>query len=292
MCDGIRFTFIDLAFVNALEHNYFSNINRIIDEHGELNSYKVEIKGLSITTYARNGYTIIKGSLHKYYNNGKHNHNDYTFKDLRKTIAKLMNELNINPEIALISNLEFGVNITTLFNPDMFLNQLIRHKDKGFNVMKVTGKGNGRSCSYNQYEIKIYNKGLQYGVSSNLLRIEKKVMRMCALKWKKIYLNDLLDISLWEHCKTELLNILNDLTINEPINELLLNNHQLQVYSLLPNHAKWSAYSKNNKSRYRKIYKGIISAQGEANYYRELKDLISRKCDELTNANDTILHYN
>jgi hypothetical protein len=291
MFDGIRLTFTDLEFVTNLQNNELFSTKRMIDAYGELQAYTAEFKGFKIKS-STNGYTVIKGSLHKFINDGKHNHNDFSIVGLKNVIILLGKELNLKAEIAILSNLEFGVNIKTEFNPNRLLEDLIRYKDKRFNLMSVQGTGNGRTCSYKQYEVKIYNKGLQYNVSTQLLRIEKKIIRMCALNYGKLYLNDLLDNTLWRHCKAELIKLIDSITFNEQLTENLLNKQQYEIYNALPNNAKWSSYSRNKKSRCKKVFNKIIAIYGTENYRKQLIKLVDAKCDELGQQNGTVLHYN
>lgn len=280
MFDGIRLTFTDEAFVTSLVNNQLFDTKKIIDNNAEIKVYLTEFKGLKITMNP-NGYTVVKGSLHKYWNNGKHNHCDFTIHKLKEVIASLEKELNITPEIAIISNLEFGVNIITAFNPNDLIDSLTRFKNKQFNVMKVLGNGNGRECYSNQYGVKIYNKGLQYSLPNNLLRIEKKITVMCALRFGKLYLSDLLNISLWKHCKKELLTLIDNLTVNEPLNIDILNNQEEIVYNSIFNQSKWASFSRDRQCRYKKAYREIISKYSSKKYIENIIPLVNSKCDEL-----------
>lgn len=281
MFDGMKLTFTDRTFITTLYNNKSSYFTRTIDSNAQLDSYTAIYKGLKIRMYEKSGYVIINGSLHKFFNDGQHNHNDFSIKDLGAAINSLVTELDLDPKLAVVSNLEFGVNIRTLFNPDALLNDLIRYKDKPFNTMKIKGKGKGNECYLDQYGIKIYNKGLQYNLESNVLRIEKKITKMRALKYGKIYLNDLLDTSLWQHCKRQLLELIDDLTIHEQLDLEMLDKRRLCIYNTVMNQCTWNTFHRSKKCRYRKDFNKIILLNGNDNYKSQIINAISSKCDEL-----------
>ena len=54
---------------------------------------------------------IIKGSLHKFYNEGRHNANDFTYRMLLIALARLEREFGLCLERCYLENLETGVNL-------------------------------------------------------------------------------------------------------------------------------------------------------------------------------------
>ncbi len=280
MFDGIRIEFYDVHFPSRLSLDLKDTILDQVNS-GVIQKSTFRHKGLNVTIYP-SGRVVIIGSLHKFYNDGIHNYNDFTHSILKTTINNLMNELGINPELAVVSNLEFGVNIITPFNPDNFLNHLIRFKNTAFSIMKVDGKGNGRTCTFDQYEIKIYNKGLQYQLDYPLLRFEKKIRKMCALNYdKKIYLKDLLCQSLWIHCKNELLNIVPNILLNESLSLIFLSKVEQRVYNSVIDQSKWLAYCKTKRARCKASHNKVIAKYGTEKYSPTLLTLITLKCEEL-----------
>ena len=65
------------------------------------------------------------------------------------------------------------------------------HEGKPFIPMP---QGIGKSCEHSQYFIKIYNKGAQFNLPENILRIENRVRTMDYLHSKGIYIRSLADL--------------------------------------------------------------------------------------------------
>jgi hypothetical protein len=67
--------------------------------------------------------------------------------------------------------LEWGLNVPMDFDPNQHLSGLVRHNGKPFKNMYVF-PGNHYVANHEDYDVKIYNKSAQYGLTSNLLRYE------------------------------------------------------------------------------------------------------------------------
>lgn len=285
MFDGFKISIVDQLTTNRLHRNcrleFVEHTNTIT---GEVESHTTEYKSLKIKTFP-SGRIKIKGSLHKYYNDGLHNWNDFTVSKLKEVLDSLQSELNIDPLKASINNLEFGVNIVTSFCPNALLNTLLCFKWKPFNVMDIIGPGMGKECkSYDQYFVKIYNKGLQFGQSDNILRVEKKITTMVALKFGKLNLSDLLNPELWKHCKMELVNMVNDILINEPIDINALTKNEQRIYNTLVNQSNWINFNRDQRKRYKKAFNDIIFNYGKGQYKPTILKLINEKFEQLVNT--------
>lgn len=135
---------------------------------------EAEYKGLSIT-YSENDNFRIVGSIHKYYNSGLHNFNDFTEATCKTTIIKLCNEFSINPNTFILENLEIGINFTPPIYTNDILDLCFFHSTKPFASEKNDEKGRYIQCVHSQYIIKIYNKALQY--SARGYKIDEDIMR-------------------------------------------------------------------------------------------------------------------
>jgi hypothetical protein len=107
--------------------------------------------------------------------------------------------IGVSPHIIEVHAVEFGVNIHTDMPPDLILARFIFFKQKGFErqtKFKGSNRGYIQRCTLSNYQLKAYNKGLQYNLNENILRYEIKVTKMQFFKNKISgiqYLNDLLD---------------------------------------------------------------------------------------------------
>lgn len=212
MIDGIKTGNINISIQKELDWTISVN-----EKTGEVKTIKTaECQGLLFIDKGNRVY--LKGSLHKYFNNGQHNYNDFAFNDLANTIDQLKTRFGIDPNTTLLENVEFGVNIELPFTPDRVINSLVLHKGEPFN--KFT-KGRGVECNHAQYFIKVYNKGQQFNLKKNLLRVEVKVIKMQYFQGQKIAIKTIGDL-----LNTETLQALGEL-LTRTVNEILFTDTRL-----------------------------------------------------------------
>lgn len=128
-------------------------------------------------------YLVVHGSLHKNYFYGE-NVQNFTKSQMLDEIENISNGLALNSSYANICNIEIGINILMPISPIQFLDSsLLSYKGKRFEKYAVDngGKSIGYHCKLGQYSVKVYDKGLQYGLESNLMRIEARFVKMEAI---------------------------------------------------------------------------------------------------------------
>lgn len=135
---------------------------------------------------------FIRGSLHKHRKGN--NHEDFTFADLAETIREIQNFTGIHPERLIIHQIEFGVNIRPTIPTRQFIDQIISHGGKVYELRQYKGRGYLIRFIWSQYELKIYDKGFQYGLPDDNLRTEIKVTKMDFLHAKGIRIETLADL--------------------------------------------------------------------------------------------------
>ncbi len=84
-----------------------------------------------------NFFTKMSGSIHKFGNDGIHNHDQYTYKRLAEYINRLCKIINIDPYNTILNGVEFGVNVELPFDVDGFLYNIIEHKGLNFNQSRL-----------------------------------------------------------------------------------------------------------------------------------------------------------
>ena len=144
---------------------------------------EAEAKGMKIKLYP-NGRCEIAGSIHKYFNDGKHNFNYFGRKELSHAIVELNKHLNINISEFRLSNIEIGVNITPPVDSDIIINNAFMYKNKVFENKFHSDEGNYKQAGLTEYLVKLYNKRKHYTnqgyvIDNETLRFELKytVMR-------------------------------------------------------------------------------------------------------------------
>lgn len=125
----------------------------------------------------RRGKVIFKGSLHKYFEDGT-NYRYFGINEIRRTVNRWERLFEFDSEKALINFIEVGFNIPVDVDPTEIIKSLIMYRHHHFVPMPISGKGYGRVCKLQNFDIKIYNKSLQNGLDNHLLRIELKVKKM------------------------------------------------------------------------------------------------------------------
>ena len=136
--------------------------------------YTRRFKNLVVEVYPKSEIIKVEGSLHRYFNNGTHNYNDFGRVDLYDTIVEVCQILKITPKDAHIHGVEFGVNIQTPFNPSYLLERLL-----SLNTETATSKDyffDFYEFDFTKYRFKIYNKSEQHklNIESVFGKIEQK----------------------------------------------------------------------------------------------------------------------
>lgn len=120
----------------------------------------------------------VSGSLHKHFKGN--NSGSFSFYDLQTEICHLQSRLHVNPEIAVIENIEIGVNLQPECDPDTVISNLLTYKGNTFNRYK--DRRTGKYCPLkSDVEIKIYNKAFQERLPGHIMRYELHYNRMRAL---------------------------------------------------------------------------------------------------------------
>lgn len=238
----------------------------------------------------------IKGSLHYYFNGGKHNSNDFTFADFLGVISDLIEKFGINPDDCKLRSLEYGINIIPLaYRTHLILQNTFYHQRKKFNQPIDKPYKQAGNPKQNDFIIKIYDKAFQFPqyVSNELLRFEVKYCRMRELRKIGIdYLSDLLlrenHVKLYKLLHQRFLEILfYDYTISKKklsavkqkkcVNYANINYWENMLMSI-----KEGGLNTKNFDYHKKGLKSITSQYSE-NIHKQLAEVIENKMFKLLN---------
>lgn len=185
----------------------------------------------------------LKGSIHRFSRGGLHNADDFTAADLLAALDELVTIYAINPFLSRLNNIEFGVNVRLPFPVSVVLDNLISYKYRPF----VKEPGDGFSyyqCQTQRYIVKLYNKGQQYGLSDNVLRVEVKVLKMEYLTRRGVrldWLADLLTVDNYGALGALLVETFTEILFDEPtIETATLTTRERDIYQNGRNPRFWS----------------------------------------------------
>ena len=143
-------------------------------KHGDqIQYYEIEVDNMNLKIMPE-GKMILQGSLHKFYNNGAHNYNQFSWQMFKQSLIKLRLVFGINPYNIWVNQLEWGVNISPLCETKSLLRNLFQHKKKDFHPVIQGKHGDYHQVEHYNYYIKIYDKSKQYKQKEPILRLEIK----------------------------------------------------------------------------------------------------------------------
>ena len=241
MIDWIKIIIYNSELVQKVWNN-----KELIFKSEEKRRFNDEIKDKREKTF--NGLTFtffnerleISGSLHKFFNSGVHNTNDFSFQSCIHVVLQLESVLELDLEQCFIVNLEFGLNIIPVENVKNIIVWLKFHERNQFRYYPelefAKQAGTFKDGKINTYKIiKAYAKGLQLFEGKrfghiNTFRIEvrskqSKYIRKLGIK----NLSDLLFPRVYETLSDEIIREWNNVLILE--NPLLKNDNNLIKYA-------------------------------------------------------------
>ena len=298
MIDFVKIETKDLS-KDKLLANYLLDFKAIVDtgtgEVDEDNQTAIfqKLKFEIVKGIARD-HININGSVHKYWHNER-NFTDYTFNDLLDTLIDLHSKFDINPFQAVLHNVEYGVNITPPLSTGKVIKNLVSYKGMQLLPMnRMKGNSIGKDCYYQRYAVKIYDKGNQYHLSNDLLRVEVKVIKMEQLKSVGIVtLSDLLSFDKLKRLGVNLSTLVDDLLYYDTsinLNELKPRERQILKDWRNPVHSEDLRESNPKIHDYqRRRFREITAKYSKDNQQKKISQLVTDKWNELLNIDSKTL---
>ena len=267
---------------------------RTVNRHGKRTTpYKEAFyNGLEFRIYDT-GTITVQGSLHKYWNNGKHNFNDFDFKALLWVLKDFETKFNIQLDNCVLKCLEVGINIVLNFDINQIIENCLLHKTKPFEFQKNNEEGKYKQVVHWQYIIKLYNKSLHYrslgyNIEQEIMRFEIKYTKMERLK--KLGIKTLADLCKFdfEYFKKELLTEWNNILFFDNTTQIdtLSKNNQKEALLKYSNPNFWTGLIENNQNenfKYHKKQMQKIILSNSKNVKKGIAETMSTKIDYLTN---------
>lgn len=243
---------------------------------------KAEYKSCKFIIHA-SGRIEFQGSLHKLWNEGVHNFDDFSFGVFLEMISFLEKEFSIDPSETYLRNVEFGVNIHPPIPTSKVIDSLLIHRGKRFESTYTFMSGNYKQANHNRYIIKIYDKQLQYnaqGLQQPTLRIEVKHKKMVDLNLKGIRtLEDLMKRESLIFFRKDLLKKLDELLLFDSEIKEIGKDLELK-YAEWSNPNYWFELTKQQRCRERKNYEKVLNEDSD-HLHKRLISLVNQKLDFL-----------
>ncbi len=263
--------------------DFYTRVNKTTAEIGKyLNAYYkgLEIKIYEPTNSNPNGRVTFEGSLHKYWNNGAHNFNDFGINEIDEVFKDIFLKFGIEPIQCVLKQLEIGVNLYPPYKSKHIITNCIQHKNNPLKCIFTKDEGNYKQAQYQRHYFKIYDKRTHYQnkgfkIEKEILRIEMKFRKMHSLNELGIYnAQDLLNYGL-HNFKTLLLEQWENVILYD-FNALKGTKYEKEYSN--PNY--WNGlnydrfkYHRNNLSK--------LTTQNNGTIKKTIAELISKKVDFL-----------
>ena len=259
--------------------------NDILDFKPKGNRDEAKYRGLRVSLYQDSAH--VAGSIHKYYNDGAHNSNDFHLSAFIQALNDLALDLEFNPEAVQFNTLEFGVNISPPFDMVKFIESLVYTK-KG----AVRGISKGIEIELSEYSIKIYIKNatvLRYEIHIDKTQsIRRKVMAQGADLFCRA-LSDLKNPKVWEILGAALLETYDKFLFIDIDSFTDISNDECRWLCNARNPSYWlNQDNRLKKQRELKKLKKFISERSTDTTFQTARKLIYDKITELIDVENII----
>lgn len=287
MIDFIKLELIDFNADELQENLLLDFTTKVSVSTGEVGSYMhayyraLEFKIYFSTIKTPYKRVTVEGSLHKFWNGGRHNFNDFGTQHLIEVLNELNMLFKIDTEKARLRQLEIGVNINPSVETKTILKGCLIHKTKRFKWISTKDEGNYIQAQYQRYIFKLYDKKTHYKqkgfhLPNEIMRIEIKWVKMYDLNLKAITsLQDLLNFKIESFIpliEKEWRNVIFwDFVVSK----------KTKIHSKYGNVNYWESLTYENFKHHRKILKNFYS-KNNPNIFNEVPILIKKKCKILT----------
>ena len=227
------------------------------------------IKNIKLDIFSK-GYIELAGSLHKYFNDGKHNYNQFGRKEAEIALKRLTEATGLKLQFFKVDSVEVGVNLTPPIPSDDIINNALMYKRKPFEAKHRNDEGNYIQVKLYEYWVKLYNKRLHYekqgyDIGHEILRFELKINKMRMLANYRVFtledlLNNIEDIAKDMLPKAWMEVMLYDPTINKQTKEKTLQYANVNFWREI---AEERSYNYHHRKLYRLMEGNTCAIQAQ-----------------------------
>jgi hypothetical protein len=258
-------------------------------------SYFQNIKFIVYENESRKFTLCILGSIHKFFNNGMHNFNDFTYLNIVEVIDRLGEIFSFNIHNCKINLIEIGVNIIPPIQTKKVLKGLLSHRNCRFKSYAFDD-AEYFQVNHTNFYFKIYDKAKQYRakrhiIPNDILRIELKSRKMedliNLLKSKGIIDRDYIVLSDFKNI--DVLIAFGELLVKK-WNEILfydytisknnLSKLQLRKLDVWQNINQWEDFKRQKRLKQKNLLKNVINNHSQK-LQLQVSNLIQEKLETL-----------
>jgi len=212
----------------------------------------------------------VKGSVHYFANGGIHNYDRFTLARFREAVSQLSPLISPTDQV---HGLEFGVNLITSFDPSEFIRNLLAIRGKRFNLIDTPGKCIA-VAEFDQYAVKIYDKGKQNGIGQCVLRLELKYSKLARLFPDGLQWGQLSESDTWQNLGKLLSKMFEEIIYwDSSIDLTNITERDKQILKEGYNPLFWVGLTgTGHQARKKKRFQGLITKHGSS--FDGIKDLI------------------
>lgn len=302
MIDGFKIVtkqFNNSYWINNSQLSFCSKLDENTGEVLDGGAYAID-NGLSFTIYPYNETQkvescYIRGSLAKYFNNGLNNAFDFDMQSVKDALNNLKHIYNLDLDICTVHGLEIGFNIYLPITVEEFLQNLKHLKGSGLSTIYKNRKVIGRKVEFQQYSIKIYDKGKQQSTNEkNFIRFEIAVNKMQFLKSYNII--DLKDIQDSYKIKSVALSLVEwvrkSIYYEKSMKYKSMSNFEQKKWIYFGNSVNWERYTRKQKDKANNYFNRLISDYCTHSIKNEVVSLMIEKINILTLEKEQSLNQN
>ena len=299
MIDFLKIKIEDSLIINSLLNHpllyYHSNSEVLLsDKETIVSKLKRQYKG--IVFEFTNDLLYISFKPHYYFNDNKHNANDFGVYECINVLKEFCVMFGVHPFNLSVVNIEFGVNILlpiNLINVKDFLAHLLYHGKNGFYTDRKfmfckfshTMNNSGKANTYKM--IKCYAKGIQFPkyADVNTLRFEVKSNRTNYIKSLGIEnLSSLLELNIYDTLSEVVLKEFEELLIIDEVSEPQLSEVKYKNFKKKLNPLYWSKLlMRDNRNAFRLSFNSYYKSLNtlDSHLKKDVKGIISAKLNKL-----------
>lgn len=295
MIDGIKITTRQRQYADWMVDPNLSFRSEFNERTGELTGRKsfAKCKGLHFAVYPNNPNhstetCYIQGSLAQYFNDGEHNAFDFEPQQIKTALNRLSTQFKLDLKQCHLHGLEIGFNIRIPIQVDGFLSRIKQLKSSGFASLYKGRKVIGKKIDFQQYSIKLYNKGKQQGTDEkHYLRFEISVKKMQFLKQYGITkLEDLENTEKVRNVALLLTDWLKDAIYYEThIQYRKMTTTEQKKWLYFGNASNWENYNRKQRYNAKAYYDRLIGKYCTHSDRSEIVKMMHEKIEDLTASN-------